>query len=113
MRQLHDTILALKTETAKRTDAQKTELTKIFNDTNDTPVKQAEKIIVAKKKERDGIKSNAPTTMVMKEIAQPRAAHILKRGEYDKKGDAVERGLPAALPPMPAGAPMNRLGLSF
>jgi hypothetical protein len=105
-------VLALKTETAKRTDAQKAELTKLFTDTNDTPVKQAEKIIVAKKKERDGIKSNAPTTMVMKEIAQPRAAHILKRGEYDKKGDAVERGLPAALPPMPAGAPMNRLGFA-
>ena len=105
-------VLALKTETAKRTDAQKAELTKIFNDTNDTPVKQAEKIVVAKKKERDGIKSNAPTTMVMKEIAQPRTAHILKRGEYDKKGDPVERGLPAALPPMPAGAPVNRLGFA-
>ena len=105
-------ILALKAETAKRTDAQKAELTKIFNDTNDTPVKQAEKTIAAKKKERDGIKSNAPTTMVMKEIAQPRAAVILRRGEYDKKGDPVERGLPAALPPMPAGAPMNRLGFA-
>lgn len=105
-------ILALKAETAKRTDVQKAELTKIFNDTNDTPVKQAEKTIAAKKKERDGIKSNAPTTMVMKEIAQPRAAVILRRGEYDKKGDPVERGLPAALPPMPAGAPMNRLGFA-
>src|SRR5206468_646581 len=53
-----------------------------------------------------------PTTMVMKELPQPRDAFILKRGEYDKKGDKVERGLPAALPPLPKGAPMNRLGFA-
>ena len=37
---------------------------------------------------------------------------MLIRGEYDKKGDKVEAGLPAILPPMPAGAPNNRLGLA-
>ena len=45
-------VLALKTEPSKRTDAQKGELAKIFNDTNDTPVKQVEKTIAAKKKAR-------------------------------------------------------------
>jgi len=105
-------VLALKTEPAKRTEAQRAELAKVFNDTNDTPVKQVEKIIAAKKKERDDIRSGVPTTMVMKEIAKPRPSRILKRGEYDKPGDVVERGLPAALPPMPAGAPMNRLGFA-
>jgi hypothetical protein len=49
--------------------------------------------------------------MVLKEVA-PRDAFILVRGEYDKRGEKVERGLPAALPPLPDGAPNNRLGLA-
>jgi hypothetical protein len=48
----------------------------------------------------------------MKEAAQPRAAFVLKRGEYDKPGDEVSRALPAALPPLPAGVPNNRLGFA-
>ena len=34
------------------------------------------------------------------------------RGEYDKKGEQVSAGVPAVLPPLPAGAPTNRLGLA-
>ena len=63
-------------------------------------------------KEHAELEAGIATIMVMKEIAPPREAHILKRGEYDKPGDKVERGLPAALPPLPPGAPMNRLGLA-
>jgi hypothetical protein len=37
---------------------------------------------------------------------------VLIRGEYDNHGDKVERGLPAAFPPLPAGAPMDRRGLA-
>ena len=104
--------LALKTEPLKRTPAQQAELAKAFGETGDTPVKQAEKIVAAKKKARDDIKAAAPSTMVMKEVAKPRSAYILKRGDYDKRGDVVERGLPAAFPPLPAGAPTNRLGFA-
>jgi hypothetical protein len=50
--------------------------------------------------------------MVMKELAKPRDAFLLTRGEYDKKGAQVFAALPAALPSMPAGAPVNRLGLA-
>jgi hypothetical protein len=48
----------------------------------------------------------------MKEIAQPRPAFILGRGEYDKPGDAVSRALPAVLPPLPEGANNDRLGMA-
>src|SRR5207253_4449790 len=37
---------------------------------------------------------------------------ILLRGEYDKKGAQVQPGVPAMLPPLPAGVPNNRLGLA-
>jgi hypothetical protein len=53
-----------------------------------------------------------PTTMVMKELAQPRESRVLMRGEYDKPGDPVPRQLPAFLPPMPEGEPNNRLGFA-
>jgi hypothetical protein len=39
-------------------------------------------------------------------------AYLLNRGDYDKRRDPVRPGTPAALPPFPAGAPKNRLGLA-
>jgi mono/diheme cytochrome c family protein len=53
-----------------------------------------------------------PTTLVSEERKEPRPAFILTRGDYDKRGEAVERGLPAFLPPLPPGQPNNRLGLA-
>jgi hypothetical protein len=53
-----------------------------------------------------------PTTMVMQEMPTPRETHILIRGEYDRKGKKVSPALPAALPPLAAGLPNNRLGLA-
>ncbi len=52
------------------------------------------------------------TTMVMAELPQPRETFMLLRGQYDKKGEKVSPGVPAALPPLPEGAPLNRLGLA-
>ena len=57
--------------------------------------------------------NTVPTVMVMQELPQPRDAHLLLRGNYDRPGRKVERGTPAWLPPPPAGAPDNRLGLAM
>lgn len=56
----------------------------------------------------DGVKE----IMVMKELAEPKPAYILYRGEYDQRREQVPPSVPAALTPMPKGAPMNRLGLA-
>ena len=53
-----------------------------------------------------------PTSMVMQEMAQPRDTFVLVRGQYDKFGEKVTAGVPAFLPPLPEGAPNNRLGLA-
>jgi hypothetical protein len=54
-----------------------------------------------------------PTTMVMSEMAEPRATHVLLRGAYDAHGDAVTVDVPSSLGvPWPSGAPRNRLGLA-
>jgi hypothetical protein len=55
-----------------------------------------------------------PRTMVMKERMQRRKTYVLMRGEYDKPDlqREVTRGVPAALGPLPAGAPDDRRGLA-
>jgi len=48
---------------------------------------------------------------VMEEMTQPRATHLHLRGDFTKKGGAVQPGLPAMLPPLSAVSkrPMDRL----
>ncbi|MEX0938248.1 MAG: PSD1 and planctomycete cytochrome C domain-containing protein [Pirellulales bacterium] len=60
----------------------------------------------------DELNKQIPGTMVMDEMDQPRDAFVLIRGEYDKKGDKVDRGVPAIFPPLPEDVPNNRLGLA-
>ena len=50
--------------------------------------------------------------MVLAERKEPRATHILLRGVWDKPGDKVERGVPAAVAPWPAKDDKTRLGLA-
>ena len=51
-----------------------------------------------------------PILMTMSELAEPREAHILRRGAYDLPAEKVERGLPAALcDPNEKTIPKNRL----
>jgi hypothetical protein len=96
----------------KRTFAQRTEVEKYFRANVDSPVKRADAALAAANKAVKDYSDKLPTVMVMKELAKPREAFVLKRGEYDKKGDQVFPALPSMLPPMPAGAPNNRLGLA-
>ncbi|WP_238325897.1 DUF1553 domain-containing protein [Bryobacter aggregatus] len=62
--------------------------------------------------DRELFEFELPTVMVMAEMPVRRDTFILQRGEYDKPGEKVEPGVPSFLPPLPAGAPNNRLGLA-
>jgi hypothetical protein len=74
----------------------------------------AEKVHVVDKlrKPRGDLEGKARTTMVMEEMGKPRETHLLIRGQYDKPGEKVTPGVPSFLPPLPPGAPANRLGLA-
>ena len=50
--------------------------------------------------------------MVMEELPQPKPAFVLERGDYDRRGAAVQADTPHVLPPMAKGLPRNRLGLA-
>ena len=107
---------ALKIEEDKRNDAQQKtlrdhfvqfvypETSKIFE-----PIR---KEIEAKTKEKTDLEAAIPTSMVMADMPQKRDTFVLIRGQYDKPGEKVEPGTPAALPPMAEDAPKNRLGLA-
>lgn len=47
--------------------------------------------------ERAALDAAIPATYVFKEAAKPRQAYILKRGEYDQRGDPVGRDIPGFL----------------
>ncbi len=73
--------------------------------------KQAARSILADLKKQEA-RVGVATTLVMKELPQPRETHILKRGNHKNLGDRVTPGTPAVLHPFPAGQPLNRLGLA-
>jgi hypothetical protein len=58
------------------------------------------------------LKSEIPTTMVMHELSPPRKTFRLERGQYSAPKEELTATTPAALPPLPAGAPANRLTLA-
>ncbi|HEX4613499.1 MAG TPA: DUF1553 domain-containing protein, partial [Urbifossiella sp.] len=53
-----------------------------------------------------------PEIMVMDELPAPKPAFVLTRGAYDAHGERVTAGTPKVMPPFPADAPRNRLGLA-
>ena len=62
--------------------------------------------------EEVAIKGRGTIAHVMNEKPGDATAHILFRGEYDKKRDLVKADTPAAMPPMAKDLPRNRLGLA-
>ena len=53
---------------------------------------------------RERLIESFPTVMVMQDSKPRRETHVLLRGACDRPGEKVEPGVPAALPPLPAGA---------
>lgn len=51
-------------------------------------------------KERAGFDQTIPRAMVMKERAEVRPSHLMKRGQYDDPGEEVPRDTPGFLPPL-------------
>jgi hypothetical protein len=108
-----DAILkALAVDRDKRTETQKADVANYFRSHYAGDLTVADRVLAAARKAKADFEATVPTVMVMQEMPKPRDTFVLIRGQYDKKGDRVTMGLPAALPPMPDGAPTNRLGLA-
>ncbi len=87
---------------------------------NDFPLRAGGVAVSALREERAALwekhlalRRSLPTAMVMEELATPRPAAVLIRGNYDAPGEPVVPGVPEELiAPWPAGAPRNRVGLA-
>jgi hypothetical protein len=107
---------AVKTARDKRNQTQKTLLLEYFLENayagSRSAIAPLQQESAKLAKEKDAIEKKTPTTLVYKERADVRPAYFLKRGEYDRKGDKVDRAVPGFLPAWPDGAPKDRLGFA-
>ncbi|MDF2440844.1 MAG: hypothetical protein JWN98_1828, partial [Abditibacteriota bacterium] len=98
---------------AQRSEAHTQSLLNYFLVTADAPFQKANQDAANLEQEREGIRQKYPITHIQQEKTDSMPmANILLRGEYDKLGEKVEANVPAALNPLPPGAPKNRLGLA-
>jgi len=96
----------------QRTAKQKDELYDGWLREIDPGFQQASSALADLEKEQAEIKARSAETLVMNERTNSAFAYVLYRGDYEKRRDKVEPGTPAALPPMPADFPRNRLGFA-
>jgi hypothetical protein len=66
----------------------------------------------ALQRERESIRQRGTIAHIMRERDGAAVAHMLDRGEYDKRLEEVTAATPSALPPMDESLPANRLGLA-
>jgi hypothetical protein len=62
--------------------------------------------------QRETLLRSFPTVMVMEDMTPAKPTFVLERGAYDKPGERVEAGTPAAFPPIDGPKPANRLALA-
>lgn len=89
-------------ESAKRNDEQRRQIQDHFRKhvTSNEKLRQVSTELTALRKSKTDLDDSLPTTLVWKELAEPKPAYILTRGAYDKQGELVSRNTPAVLPPM-------------
>jgi hypothetical protein len=107
-----DVATALAKPSASRSESDRAAIRSYYRSNVSTAGKALAAKGVALRRDRSLIESKIPTVMVMQEMSRPRDTFILKRGQYDQKGDRVTAIIPASLPPLPAGSPPNRLTLA-
>ncbi len=79
----------------------------------DTPSQKLEAELTRLDGENEAIRKRGAITLVMQEKTDTKpSAYVLLRGNYLTKGEEVFAATPAALPPMSADEPANRLGLA-
>jgi hypothetical protein len=105
-----DIITLVQTPEARRTPEQAAQLWAYVAGTGEAL--RRTRVDLANAEERLATLTQPQSTMVMNIAAKPRETFILNRGDYSQPTTKVEPGTPSALPPLPAGAPANRLGLA-
>jgi hypothetical protein len=96
----------------KRSDAQRQALRDHYRKTYAPELEKIYDELSGLRGQKESLTNQMAATLIMEEMEIPRAAFVLNRGEYDKKGEKVEPSVPAVFPSLPEDAPANRLGLA-
>jgi hypothetical protein len=108
---LGDTLLAV--PAATRTPAQAEQVRRFYLDRVDSEYGKLKGELADVSKQRADLEKALPVVMVMEELPKPRQLFVLKRGQYDQRGEAVSVGVPSVFPPLPATPQAaNRLDLA-
>ncbi|QDT17163.1 DUF1553 domain-containing protein [Alienimonas californiensis] len=100
------------TPTEELSDDQRSALREFFLATAHEPSREAQTALTAARQRLGAAVDATPAITVMREQEGPASAFLLNRGAYDQPGEAIAADTPSALPPFPADAPRNRLGLA-
>ncbi len=95
---------------SERTQAENDKLRLAFLDQYAPPkIREVWRNLLTARKKREAFSDSLPTLMVMREMEQPRATHLLLRGAYDKPGERVQPRLPAVISAADRPVPRDRL----
>jgi hypothetical protein len=100
-----------KPEAALSTSERKT-LQEYFFRAVSPEIRDAREELTRRRREQVRLYDAIPEVMVMEELPEPRAVYVLERGSYDQPKERVPAATPGVMPPLPPGAPRNRLGLA-
>ncbi|MGC4005913.1 MAG: DUF1553 domain-containing protein [Pirellulales bacterium] len=99
-------------ETTRLSPTERAALAEFYFAAIDDETQAARAALKTLRDERRKLIDQIPEAMAMRELPEAKPAFILKRGAYDAHGARVAADVPAVLPPLPADAPRNRLGLA-
>jgi hypothetical protein len=115
VRQLHDgesLVQALEIPAAKLQNEVKGRLLEYFGLAVDTPSTNHRQHLQQLRQKSFDYTNAVQEIMVMREMSTPRQTYLLERGAYDARRDRVGPMTPSILPPYPANASRDRLGLA-
>jgi hypothetical protein len=94
-----------------RTDEERKELQRFYKENYAVDYLRSEAALGEARRNKEELYTQIPTAMVMEEMNPPRDTFVLVRGDFRNKGERVNPGTPAMLPPLPAEG-TNRLALA-
>jgi mono/diheme cytochrome c family protein len=104
--------LVLSTPANERTELQQKEVREYYRSKHVSSYQEKKDRFDLLVREKNDLQGVLVPSLVMQERDEIREAYMLVRGEYDKKGEKVERAVPAVLPPLPKDVANDRLGLA-